>query len=80
MTLASVSIFPILPSSFKQTMFSNDTTSNVAERSPKRARIEMASFKELNLEKSNLKDNGMNRQGSAKLVFPLFDGKKFAVT
>ena len=78
MTLASVSVFPILPPSIKQTMFSSETSSNVAEPSPKRAKIEMPSFKDLNLEKLSLKDNGMNRQGSAKLVLPLFDGKKLS--
>ena len=76
MTLAAVSIFPILPYSIKQTMTSSDANSNVAEPSPKRARIEMPSFKDLNLDKLCLKDNGMNRQGNAKLVLPLFDGQK----
>jgi hypothetical protein len=76
MTLAAVSIFPILPSSIKQTMSSSDANSNVAEPSPKRARIEMPSFKDLNLEKLSLKDNGMKQKGNTKLVLPFIDGKK----
>ena len=76
MTPAEVSIVPILPFNIKRAMSNSDAASVTAEPSPKRAKMEMQSFKEVDLHKLSLKDNGMNRQGNAKLVLPLFDGQK----
>lgn len=82
MTLPTVNIFPILPvsikrnMSFAQTACDADAGSLAVEPSPKRIRIGLRSFKDVDLEKLSLKDNGMTRQGNAKLVLPLFEGKK----
>lgn len=72
-----VSIVPILPFDIKRAMSATEASESVVvEPSPKRARIEVPSFKDLNLDKLSLKDNGMNRQGKTKMVLPLFDGRK----
>jgi hypothetical protein len=76
MTLAEVSIVPIFPFNIKRAMSASDAASVTAEPSPKRAKMEMRAFKDVDLQKLTLKDNGMNRQGNAKLVLPLFNGQK----
>ena len=77
-TAGVVNILPIFPLPVKRSMSTqaekNDTEST--EATPKRARFEMPSFKDLDLQKLSLKDNGLNRQGNAKLVLPLYGGNK----
>ena len=76
MTFSAHDVVTLFPVPLKRTM---STPSSAAEPTPKRARTEMMSFKDLNLEKLSLKDNGMNRAGNAKLVMPQYNEKKLQV-
>ena len=73
-----VNILPIFPLPHKRSMSTQAEIdgSESREATPKRMRLEMPGFKDLDLQKLSLKDNGLNRQGNAKLVLPLIDGKK----